>query len=129
MQCKKYLDKGFPPSYIGCINQQDRLDQEDSPMIEPRKMAKQLMDFYKASFDNSFNALLMVQGQMERLASMTLDQTLALPEEAKKAFTDWTKAYKQGCDDYKKAVDDNFKRVEDFFQEADKPEKGKAANA
>ena len=98
-------------------------------MFEPRKMTKQLMDFYKASFDNSFNALLMVQTQMERLASMTLDQTLAMPEEAKKAFTDWTKAYKKGCDDYKKAVDDNFKRVEDFFQEADKPEKGKAATA
>ena len=98
-------------------------------MIEPRKMAKQLMDFYKASFDNSFNALLMVQGQMERLASMSMDQTMAMPEEAKKAFTEWTKAYKKGCDDYKKAVDDNFKRVEDFFLEADKPEKSKAATA
>ena len=98
-------------------------------MFEPRKMTKQLMDFYKASFDNSFNALLMVQTQMERLASMTLDQTLALPEETKKAFTDWTKAYKKGCEDYKKAVDDNFQRVEDFFLEADKPEKGKAATA
>ena len=98
-------------------------------MFEPRKMAKQMMDFYKASFDNSFNALLMVQNQMERLTTMTLDQTLAIPEEAKKAFTDWTKAYKKGCDEYKKAVDDNFKRVEDFFSEAEKAEKGKAATA
>lgn len=98
-------------------------------MFEPRKMTKQLMDFYKTSFDNSFNALLMVQGQMERLAAMTLDQTLALPEEAKKAFADWSKAYKKGCDDYKKAVDDNFKRVEEYFVEADKAEKGKAATA
>lgn len=98
-------------------------------MFEPRKMTKQLMDFYKASFDNSFNALLMVQNQMERLTTLTLDQTLALPEEAKKVFTDWTKAYKKGCDDYKKAVDDNFKRVEEYFVEAEKPEKGKAATA
>ena len=98
-------------------------------MIEPRKMAKQMMDFYKASFDNSFNSLLMIQSQMERLATMSLEQSLAMPEEAKKAFTDWAKAYKKGCEDYKKAVDDNFKRVEDFFAEAEKTEKGKTATA
>lgn len=95
-------------------------------MFEPRKMAKQMMDFYKASFDNSFNALLMVQNQMERLATMSLEQTLAMPEEAKKAFTEWAKAYKKGCDDYRKTVDDNFKRVEDFFTESEKADKGKA---
>lgn len=96
-------------------------------MFEPRKMAKQMMDFYKASFDNSFNALNMIQEQMERLAAMSLQQTTALPEEAKKAFGEWTKVYKKGCEDYKKGVDENFKRVEAFFEEAEKPEKGKAA--
>jgi hypothetical protein len=129
MQCKKMLDKGFSTSYIKAINKQDPLDQEEPTMFEPRKITKQMMDFYKTSFDNSFNALLMVQNQMERLASMTMDQTLALPEEAKKVFTDWTKAYKKGCEDYKKAVDDNFKQVEEYFVEAQKAEKGKAATA
>jgi hypothetical protein len=56
-----------------------------------------------------------------------LQQTTALPEEAKKAFGEWTKVYKKGCEDYKKGVDENFKRVEAFFEEAEKPEKGKAA--
>ena len=123
------LDKELFSSYIKTINQEHRLYLEDGNMFEPRKMTKQLMDFYKASFDNTFNALLMVQNQMERVATMTQDQTLALPEEAKKVFTDWTKAYKKGCEDYKKAVDDNFKRVEDYFVEAEKAEKGKAATA
>jgi hypothetical protein len=98
-------------------------------MFEPRKMAKQMMDVYKASFDNSFNALLMIQEQMERMATMSLDQTMAMPEEAKKAFTDWAKAYKKGCEEYRKSVDENFKRVETFFMEAEKPEKGKAATS
>jgi hypothetical protein len=98
-------------------------------MFEPRKIAKQMMDVYKAGFDNSFNALLMVQEQMERMASMSMDQTMAMPEEAKKAFTEWAKAYKKGCEDYRKSVDDNFKRVETFFMEAEKPEKGKATTA
>ncbi len=98
-------------------------------MFEPRKMTKELMGFYKDSFDNSFNAILMIQEQMERWATMSMEQTVTMPEEAKKAFTEWTKVYKKGCEDYKKAVDDNFKRVETFFGEAEKPEKTKAATA
>ena len=102
-------------------------------MFEPRKMTeqmtKQLMGFYKASFDNSFHAILMIQEQMERWAAMSMEKTVAMPEEAKKAFTEWTKVYKKGCEDYKKAVDDNFKQAETFFGEAEKAEKSKAATA
>lgn len=98
-------------------------------MFEPRKMTKQLIDFYKTSFDNSFYALNMIQEQMERLAAMSLQQTTVLPEEAKKAFGEWAKVYKKGYEDYKKGVDENFKRVEAFFAEAEKPEKAKAATA
>ena len=98
-------------------------------MFEPRKMTKQLMGYYKDSFHNSFNAILMVQEQMERFATMSVEQSMTMPEEAKKAFMEWTKVYKKGCEDYKKAVEDNFKRVETYFGEAEKTEKPKAATA
>lgn len=93
--------------------------------MEPKKMAKQMIDFYKSTFNNSFSALLMIQEQMERMTSMFLEQTTAFPEEGKKALNEWLKAYKKGCEEFKKAVDENFKRVESFFGEAEKPEKTK----
>ena len=94
--------------------------------MEPQKMAKQMITFYKATFDNSFSALLMLQDQMERMTGMFLEQTTGLPEEGKKAINDWLKAYKKGCEEFKKAADENFKRVDSFFAETDKPEKAKA---
>jgi hypothetical protein len=97
-------------------------------MFEPRKMAKQILDFHKASFDTYFNNLIMIQEQMDRMSSMFMDQTTALPEEAKKAMTYWTKTYKKSCDEFKKTVDDNYKRVEAFFAE-EKPEKAKSVAA
>jgi hypothetical protein len=96
-------------------------------MMDPKKMAKQMLDFYKTSFDNSFGALLMMQEQMERMSNMFFAQTTAIPEEGKKALTEWIKAYKKGCEEFKKAMDDNFKRVESFFGETEKPEKAKTA--
>jgi hypothetical protein len=95
--------------------------------MEPRKMAKQMLDFYKATFDNSYSALLMLQDQMQNMTSMFVEQSAAMPEEGKKALNDWLKAYKKGCEDFKKGMDDNFKRVESFFTGAEKSEKAKNA--
>jgi hypothetical protein len=95
--------------------------------MEPRKMAKQMLDFYKATFDNSYNALLMLQDQMQHMTSMFVEQSTAMPEEGKKALNEWLKAYKKGCEEFKKNVDDNFKRVESFFAGAEKSEKSKSA--
>jgi hypothetical protein len=95
--------------------------------MEPQKMAKQMIEFYKATFDNSFGALLMMQEQMERMTGTFFAQASGIPEEGKKALLEWIKAYKKGCEEFKKAVDDNFKRVESFFGEKEKPEKSKTA--
>ena len=96
-------------------------------MMDPKKMAKQMIDFYKASFDNSFSAMLMLQEQMQRMGSMFIEQSTAMPEEGKKALNEWIKAYKKGCEEFKKAADENYKRVESFFGEGEKSEKPKTA--
>ena len=95
--------------------------------MEPRKMAKQMIDFYKSTFDNSFSAMLMLQEQMQRMTSMFIEQTSAIPDEGKKALNEWLKAYKKGCEEFKKSVDESFKRVESFYGEAEKSEKTKTA--
>lgn len=88
--------------------------------MEPKQIAKQMIDFQKATFDNSFNAMGMVQEQAERMVNTSLAQASWLPEEGKKAIEDWIGAYKNGCEDFKKTVDDNFKKVEDFFTSNEK---------
>ncbi len=96
-------------------------------MIDAKKMAKQMIDFYKTSFENSFSAMMMLQEQMDRMASLYWGQMVNVPDEVKKGLAEWSKSYRKNCEDFKKVVEDSFKKLETFFQEAEKPEKPKAA--
>jgi hypothetical protein len=88
--------------------------------METEKMAKQMVDFYKSTYDNSYNAMVMVQEQMERGVRTMLDQATWLPEEGRKVLDEWLKAYKQGREELKKTVEENYKKVEEFFVNASK---------
>ncbi len=92
-------------------------------MMDPKKMGKQMIDFYKTSFDNSFSAMMMLQEQMERMTNMYWGQMVNLPDEAKKGLAEWTKSYKKNCEDFKTMMDESFKKLEPFVAEAEKSEK------
>jgi hypothetical protein len=96
-------------------------------MMDPKKITKQMIDFHKTTFDNSFSAMMMLQEQMERMGAMFWGQMVNLPEEAKKAMVEWTKNYKKSCEEFKKMMDDNFKKLESIFSEVEKAEKTKSA--
>ena len=85
--------------------------------MDQKDIFKQMINFNKTAIDNTFNAMVMLQDQMERMVSMGMDQATGLPEEGEKVINEWVKAYKKGREDYKKAVDEGFKKVEDFFAE------------
>ena len=81
-----------------------------------QKIAKQIIDFQKATFDNTFNAIAMFQDQAEKTTKMFLDAGMCpVPEEGKKMLHEWVQAFKKGREEYKKALDESFKRMEDFF--------------
>ena len=83
--------------------------------MDPKQIAKQMIDFNKAAFDNSFNAMAILQDQIEKMASTALEQNNMIPAEGKKAVSDWIKSYKKGRDDFKASADESFKKVETFF--------------
>ena len=92
-------------------------------MMDPKKIGKQMIDFYKTTFDNSFSAMTMLQEQMENMTSMYWGQMVNLPDEAKTGLAEWTKSYKKNCEDFKKMMDESFKNLESFVAEAEKSEK------
>ena len=83
--------------------------------MEQFQVFKQMVQFNKTTFDNSYNAMEMLRDQNEKMANSLLDQATWMPEEGKKAINEWMKAYKKGCDDFKKAVDQNYKNAADSF--------------
>jgi hypothetical protein len=88
--------------------------------MDPKQIAKQMIQFNKTAFDNTFNAMTVLQEQTEKMMGMYMDQAPWIPAEGKKAINDWIKAYKKGREDFKTAAEDNYKKVEDFFVAYDK---------
>ena len=86
--------------------------------MEPLKMAKQMIDFQKATFDNTFNAMVLLQEQTERMINTFTEQATFLPAEGKKMLSEWVQTFKKGREEFKKAVDESFGKVEAYFSEA-----------
>lgn len=83
--------------------------------MDPKQIAKQIVDFNKAAFDNSFDAMSALQDQAEKMFAATMEQTSFFPAEGKKLINEWVKNYKKGRDEFKAAADENFKKVDAFF--------------
>lgn len=80
------------------------------------KIAKQAVDFQKATFDNTFSAITMFQDQSEKAFITFLEAGMVpLPEEGKKILKEWTQSFKKGRDEFKKVMDEGFNKVEGFF--------------
>lgn len=87
--------------------------------MEPKVIAKQMIDFQKTTFDNTFNAVVMLQSQAEKMANTMLDQASWLPAEDRKTIKEWGNVYKNERENFKKAVDEHFKKAEEFFTVAE----------
>ena len=87
--------------------------------MDPKQVARQMMHFNKIAFDNTFDAMTVLQEQMEKMIGRYLEQSFWLPVEGKAVITEWVKTYKKGRTDFKAAVDDNYRKVEDFFDGQD----------
>ena len=83
--------------------------------MDNKQLAKQMIQFNKAVFDNSFKAMTMVIEQNEKMTETFFNQATWLPEEGKAAIQKWASAYRTGCNDFKKLMDDNYAKVETFF--------------
>ncbi|HVN72402.1 MAG TPA: hypothetical protein VMU10_10320 [Desulfomonilia bacterium] len=81
--------------------------------MENKELVKQMVELHKTSFDNSFNMLITLQDQMEKMMNAFVDQAPWLPAEGKKTFVNLVSTYKKGREDFKKLVDDGYKKVEE----------------
>ena len=81
-------------------------------MMQPKELLKQMVNFNKAAFENSFNTMLMLQEQMERMSRVYVEQATGISVETKNAVNEWTQLYKKGLADFKSMIDENFKKVE-----------------
>lgn len=78
-------------------------------------MIKQILDFNKKAFDDSFNAVITVQEHAEKMIRIFWEKSSVFPEESKKNVEDWVHAYRNGLDELRANADSRFKLVEDYL--------------
>ena len=83
--------------------------------MDQKEIAKQMIQFNKTAFENTFASLTMVQDQMEKTMDAFLKQSGWLPAEGKKVVEEYVNACKTARDNFKKVVDDSYKKVEDLL--------------
>lgn len=83
--------------------------------MENKIFAKQIIDFYKSIFDNSFNSLNVLQQQMEKTFQNFIQQSTWFPSEVKAAINEWGNICNKGRNDFKEVVDNNYKKLEEYF--------------
>ena len=88
--------------------------------MDQSRIAKQMIEFQKSAFDNTFTAMTMLQDQTERMVHMFLEQATWLPDQGKKALNELVQSCKRGREEFKKTVDESYKKVEDFFAASEK---------
>ncbi|PKN19850.1 MAG: hypothetical protein CVU71_05645 [Deltaproteobacteria bacterium HGW-Deltaproteobacteria-6] len=93
--------------------------------MEQKQIARQMMEFNKTAFDNSFSAMSALQDQTEKLVFSFLDKAPWFPQEGKKAVNDWVTSYKKGRQDFKAAADESYQKVAEYFAQAEKQQKTK----
>lgn len=83
--------------------------------MDQKQLFKQMIDFQKTTFDNSFKAMSTLQEQGEKMVNMFVEQAPWLPADGKKAITTWIDTYKKGRETFLDNVEKNFERVEEYF--------------
>ncbi len=91
--------------------------------MEQTTILKQMMNFNKAAFENTYNAMAMLQDQTEKIANASMEKATWIPEEGKRFVDEWAKAYRNGCEAFKNAVDNSFEKADDFFAGPEKAKK------
>jgi polyhydroxyalkanoate synthesis regulator phasin len=88
--------------------------------MDPKQILKQMIQFNKAAFDNTFDVVTALQEKTEKLIDTYLSQAPVIPEEGKKAITDLLKSCRTGRGDLKAAVDEGFRKAEEYFKAHDR---------
>ncbi|PKN76979.1 MAG: hypothetical protein CVU52_02415 [Deltaproteobacteria bacterium HGW-Deltaproteobacteria-10] len=83
--------------------------------MEKNQLGRQMMEFNKTLFDNTFNYMATLQAQNEKIATRFLDKLPWFPEEGKKAFYQSIASYKKQQEDFKIKAQENYIKVAEYF--------------
>jgi hypothetical protein len=83
--------------------------------MDQQQITKEMMEFNKSVMDSTFNAISSIQDQSVKMLTAFMEKATWLPDDGKKAITDWVSAYKKGRNDFKAETDKKYETVANYF--------------
>jgi len=83
--------------------------------MDTKQITKQLMEFNKTAFDNTFHAMTIIQDQTENIIFRFLEKAQWVPADGKNLMNEWGKAYKKNREYFKAYTDENYKKITDYL--------------
>jgi polyhydroxyalkanoate synthesis regulator phasin len=87
--------------------------------MEPSEVAKQTLQFSKVTFDNTFNAMLLLQEQAQRIIDLYVNQMPVFSQEGKRIVDTWMGACKDNREEFKEALEKNYEIFISLFNEVE----------
>lgn len=84
--------------------------------MDSTQFVKQTLGFQKTIFENSYNAMIVVQDQTEKMMNSYLDQLPWVTDESKSSMKATADLAKKAREDFKTAVDDGFAKFEEMLE-------------
>ncbi|MCP4747540.1 MAG: hypothetical protein GY874_15575 [Desulfobacteraceae bacterium] len=84
-------------------------------MMNQKEVLKQMIDFNQTTFNNAYNAMVLLHDQLEDITKTAVSQASWMPPESHTTYTDLTKAFKTGRDNFKKYIDESYKKAEEYL--------------
>jgi hypothetical protein len=81
--------------------------------MDPTKMGLKMLDLQKSAFNNTYNTMVQIQQQAEKMSEPLMKNSPVIPG-------DWKKMLSKNQDDFKKAIDDGFVKIESYLSSAGK---------
>lgn len=82
------------------------------------KLGLQVLDFQKSTFNNTYNTLLKIQEQTEKITDSLMKDNSVIPAEGRKILDEWRLVLKKGQSEIKKSIDEGFMKAESLFTES-----------
>lgn len=84
---------------------------DQNPLLQGTPLLKQVSDLQQTAIHNSFNAMEIIQGRMEKLMQMFWDQTAWNSERMGSVFLDWSRNYQDGCEALQRVMEGQMGRL------------------
>lgn len=84
--------------------------------MENKELIKQIIEFNRTTFNNSYDTALMIGNQAESITNSFMEaHPEIVPDASRKIYDEWSASVKKGFTDLQDNINTGFNKFEDYF--------------